>query len=223
MLFWFVGQKQKKKLLFVAVENSGEIIMKEKYQPFLIGNRFRILPPETSQPADDRINLRMERGAFGSGEHETTDSCLKFLEEMSFTGQERVLDLGSGTGILSIAALLLGAGKAWCVDIEQAAVDSCQLNCELNGISGQVQHLCGNLELLKEDSFDVVLGNIYGDILLLVAEQLVARAAPGALILLSGILWEYNFDVRQKYQRLGCEVLQNRMLDEFSTLLLRKQ
>ncbi len=165
----------------------------------------------------------MERGAFGSGEHETTDSCLKILEEMAFNGSEKVLDLGSGTGILSIAALLLGAGKGYCVDIETAAVENCQRNCEVNGVGHRAQHLCGTLDQLEADSFDLLLGNIYGDILLKVAEKMVSLAAPGALLLLSGILWEYNFDVRQKYQRLGCEVVENRMLSEFSTILMRKK
>lgn len=196
--------------------------MKESYQPFLIGHRFRILPPELPAPEDERINLFMERGAFGSGEHETTDSCLTLLEEVPLNGTERVLDLGSGTGILSIGALRLGAKETWCVDIDAEAVRSCRIHCELNGVVNTSHHLCGTLDQLDAGPFDLLLGNIYGDILLMVAEDLVSRAAPGALLLLSGILWEDNFDVRQKYRRLGCEILANRMLTEFSTLLLRK-
>ncbi len=196
--------------------------MKENYQPFLLGNCFRIHPPDIEVPNDERINLQMERGAFGSGEHETTDSCLKILEELTLTGNERILDLGSGTGILSIATLLLGGGNAWCIDIEAEAVRNCQINCRMNGVAEQSRHICGTLEILSEAGFDLVLANIYGDILLAVADDMVARAAPGALLLLSGILWEYNFDIRQKYIRLGCEVIENRMLNEFSTMLLRK-
>lgn len=196
--------------------------MKQDYQPFLVGRRFRIVPPEDAPPADERLNLVMERGAFGSGEHETTSSCLEILEQLELSGTERVLDLGSGTGILSIATLLLGVDKAWCVDIEAEAVASCQRNSRLNGVDERITHLCGTLEKLPVDGFDLVLANIYGDILLAVADELVAKAAPGAKLLLSGILWEYNFDVRQKYQRLGCKLLKNRVLDEFSTVLLEK-
>jgi ribosomal protein L11 methyltransferase len=75
---------------------------------------------------------------------------------------------------------------------------------------------------LKEGNFELILANIYGDILLDVAEDLVNKTASGAHILLSGILWEYNFDVRKKYQKLGCMLIKNRLLDEFSTLLLQK-
>ncbi|OEU74116.1 MAG: ribosomal protein L11 methyltransferase [Desulfuromonadales bacterium C00003093] len=196
--------------------------MKETYQPFLLGNRFSIQPPDFIDSENDRIKLRMERGAFGSGEHETTESCLEILEHLPLKGNKKILDIGSGTGILSIAALLLGDGKAWCVDIEADAVHSCQNNCRLNGVENRVAHICGTLADLQEKEFDVILANIYGDILLAIADDLVAKASPDAYLLLSGILWEYNFDVRQKYQRLGCRIIKNHMLKEFSTLLLQK-
>lgn len=196
--------------------------MKEDYQPFVLGSRFCILPPDLTPPPGNQINLTMERGAFGSGEHETTRTCLEALESFNFTGNEKILDLGSGTGILSIAALLLGAGSAWCVDIEEAAVASCEQNCQLNGVNDKVTHIFGTLDATQEEDFDLILANIYGDILLDVATDLIAKAKPGAQLLLSGILWEYNFDIRQKYQRLGCEVIKNRILEEFSTVLLVK-
>lgn len=197
--------------------------MQANYQPFLLGNNFRIHPPNALLPADSRIKLCMQRGAFGSGEHETTGSCIELLEQHNFTGQEKILDLGSGTGILSIAALLLGGGQAWCVDIAPEAVNSCRSNARLNAVDQQMHHFCGTLEQFPEMNFDWILANIYGDILLDVAEDLVSRANPGARMLLSGMLWEYNFDVRQKYQQLGCRLLKNRLLEEFSTLLLEKE
>ena len=196
--------------------------MLDRYAPFPIGRGFRIAPPEAARPADGRIQLVMDRGAFGSGEHETTVSCLEALEGFNFDGSERILDLGSGTGILAIAALLRGAGRAWCVDIAAEAVASCRRNCAHNGVSERVEHRCGTLETLAETGFDLVLANIYGDILLAVAAGLVARTRPGGMLLLSGILWEYNFDVRQRYQQLGCRTVKNRMLEEFSTVLLER-
>jgi len=197
--------------------------MKEDYQPFTLGSRFCVLPPDITPPSGEHINLTMERGAFGSGEHETTRSCLELLESFSFNGTEKILDLGSGTGILSIASLLLGAKKAWCVDIEAEAVKSCEQNCRLNGVNDKVVHVCGPLEECSEKNFDLILANIYGDILLDVANDLVAKTKPGTKLLLSGILWEYNFDVRNKYERLGCEVIKNRILEEFSSVLLEKK
>ena len=196
--------------------------MRDHYSPFPLGSRFRICPPGAQPPPDGRSNLTMARGAFGSGEHETTISCLELLESFSFSGRDKILDLGSGTGILAIAALLLGGGHAWCVDIEADAVASCRRNCAHNGLAERVNHHCGALETLEEAGFELVLANIYGDILLDVATPLVAKTRPGGQLLLSGILWEDNFDVRKSYQQLGCRLLKNRLLDEFSTLLLEK-
>lgn len=192
------------------------------YTPFTIGRRFRILPPGAPASTDGRLDIVMARGAFGSGEHETSASCLEILEELPDLAGARVLDLGSGTGILALAALRLGAREALCVDIDPAAVEACRRACRENGVEERVRHHCGTLEEIKEGDFDLVLANIYGDILLAVAPQLAAAARLGGRLLLSGILWEYNFDVRQAYERLGCAVRRNRMLEEFSTVLLEK-
>jgi ribosomal protein L11 methyltransferase len=192
------------------------------YPPFAIGARFRLVPPGT-ETTGDRIDLIMARGAFGSGEHETTASCLEILETRPEVAGARVLDLGSGTGILAIAAHKLGATSALCVDIAPEAVHSARQNCSLNSITTNISHRCGTLSVVPETGFDLVLANIYGDILLDIAPDLVDRARPGALLLLSGMLWEYNFDVRQRYAALGCTLIKNRFLDEFSTLLLQKQ
>jgi ribosomal protein L11 methyltransferase len=192
------------------------------YPPFTIGATFRIVPPGTPASTDGRIDLVMNRGAFGSGEHETTASCLEMLAELPGVQGARLLDLGSGTGILALAALKLGAAHALCIDINPQAVETARRNGVLNGLSERLTHRTGTLDPVGEDQFDLVLANIYGDILLDLAQSLVGRARPGALLLLSGILWEYNFEVRQRYERLGCEVIRNRMLEQFSTVLLRK-
>ena len=196
--------------------------MREDYQPFDIGKLFTIIPPDITLPENGRIPILMDRGAFGSGEHETTKSCLEILETLPTEKNQKILDLGSGTGILTIATLLLNSGQAWNIDIEEAALISGQRNCRLNGVDAEITHVCGTLDQLKEDSFSLILANIYGDILLDVAAELVNKAASGALLLLSGILWEHNFDVRYKYQKLGCKLIKNRMLDEFSTILMQK-
>jgi ribosomal protein L11 methyltransferase len=192
------------------------------YEPFNIGHRFRLIDPETTPGAGDRIDIIMARGAFGSGEHETTASCIGLLEDLPDLTGQRILDLGSGTAILSIATIKLGAKQALSVDIEQNAVDSAQLNCRLNGIGTEIEHRCGTLDAVNETQFDLILANIYGDILLDVCGDLIAKVRPGGMLLLSGILWEYNFDVRNQYRLAGCEVLKNRLLEEFSTVLLRK-
>lgn len=192
------------------------------YQPLNIGNRFRIQPPGCSEPDDGRIALIMRRGAFGSGEHETTASCLEILEHLPEIAGARLLDFGSGTGILSIAALRLGAAHTVCLDIDPRAVQTARDNADLNGLLAQTEHTTTPLNQSTSSDFDLILANIYADILLVCAPELVKRTRPGGHLLLSGIPWEDNYAVRQAYERLGCIVLKNRLLAEYSTVLLRK-
>ena len=149
------------------------------YSPFNIGARFRITPPGVSPIEDERIPLVVAKGAFGSGEHETSASCLEILEELPQVQGARVLDLGSGTGILAIGALHLGAAQAVCIDINPDAVRTCRSNCEHNGVSERVTHITGSLDSAKERDFDLVLANIYGDLLVDFAPDLVSRARTG--------------------------------------------
>ena len=193
------------------------------YQAFEIGTKFRIVPPGRASSEDGRIDLIMQRGAFGSGEHETTVSCLELLETFPSVRNARLLDLGSGTGILAIAALKRGASHAVCVDIEGDAVKTAETNFRINGLDDRGTHITGTLDSVREVGFDLILANIYGDILLSLAKTLTAKLQPGGALILSGILWEYNFDVRQAYERCGCRTVKNRMLDEFSTILMSRQ
>jgi ribosomal protein L11 methyltransferase len=192
------------------------------YQPFSIGEKFRITPPGRSPSTDGRIDLVMHRGAFGSGEHETTESCLKIMEALPDIKGAQILDLGSGTGILAIAALKLGADHVFCVDIETKAVETARINFRLNGFDDRATHITGTLDAVSAGDFDLILANIYGDILLDLAGSLTAKLKPEGTLLLSGILWEYNFDVRQAYERRGLQVVRNHMLEEFSTLVMQK-
>jgi len=202
-------------------EQMPETSTGRQFSTFPIGKRFNIVPENEPPPTDARIALIMAAGAFGSGEHETSASCLEELEQIPALQEKTVLDLGSGTGILALAAVKLGAKSALCVDIEPKAVKTCIYNCELNQVQDKVRHRCGTAADIGGETFELIIANIYGDILLDIADDLLMHASPGATLLFSGILYEYNFDVRQRYERLGCQVIKNRMLSEFSTILLR--
>jgi ribosomal protein L11 methyltransferase len=187
--------------------------------PLLIGSRLRVVAPGTARASDGRIDVVMAPGAFGSGEHETTASCLELLAELDGLCGASVLDLGSGTGILAIAALLLGAERALCVDLDPQAVECARRNCGHNGVGERARHLAGELRDVAETGFDLVVANLHGDVLLALAPELVGRARPGGRLLLSGIAWEQRFDVRQRLLRLGCVLGPERMLEEYTTLL----
>ncbi|PLY01392.1 MAG: SAM-dependent methyltransferase [Desulfuromonas sp.] len=193
------------------------------FKPFTIGERFRITPPDEAPSTDGRADLVIGRGAFGSGEHETTASCLELLEQTGIASGSHLLDLGSGTGILALAALHLGAQSAVCIDISPDAVRTCESNCALNGFGDKVRNIAGTVETIGDESFDLILANIYGDLLLDLAPAIVKRLKPGGHLLLSGMLWEYDFEVRKCYEKLGCTQYKKRMMEEFCTHLYQRQ
>ena len=193
------------------------------FRPFTVGG-FVIVPEGEPSPPGDGIPLVLgKKGAFGSGEHETTVSCLEELGRLPGIKGKRCLDLGSGTGILAIAAALLGAESVVAIDIDPAAGISCADNIRLNGMSGQVFPLCGELSCLCGGNFDLLLANIYADIHLALAHEMVAKTGPGGFLLLSGIPTQDNFDVLCRFEREGCELLDSRYLEEFVTFLFRKR
>jgi ribosomal protein L11 methyltransferase len=186
----------------------------------LIGRRWRLVGPGAPAVVDDRISVVVERGAFGSGEHETTRSCLELLEQVNGVAGARVLDLGCGTGVLAVAALKVGAAAAVAVDDDPAAVVAAGRNAALNGVAGRLVLIEGTLAEVRRGGFDLALANLYADVLLGVADVLAASCRPGATLILSGILWQDNLAVRERYEALGCTVARNRFLDEYSSVVL---
>ena len=184
--------------------------------------RLSVLAPETGADERSEDAIVIACGAFGSGEHETTASCLEVLERLELDGV-RLLDLGSGTGILAVAALALGAEHAVCVDPDPSAFDTAHRNAELNGMSKRIEHVLGTLVEVTQPTFDMVVANLYGDVLLAEADLLVSRVAEGGRLLLSGILWQDQFAVEQRYQALGCRLDRTWMLEEYCTLLLTRR
>jgi ribosomal protein L11 methyltransferase len=192
------------------------------FRPFTIGS-FIILPEDEPVYPGKEIPLVMgKKGAFGSGEHETTASCLEELERLPGIAGMRCLDLGSGTGILAIAAARLGAEKIVAIDISPDAAASCRANARLNCMEEKVLTVCGELSCLGEGDFDLVMANIYADIHLALAGDMVARTRPGGFLLLSGIPIQDNYEIQLRFRREGCELLDSRFMEEYVTFLFRK-
>jgi len=192
------------------------------FKTFSIG-LFTIIPAGDPTPNTSGLPILLgKQGAFGSGEHETTASCLEIMPSIPGISGCHALDLGSGTGILALAAARLGAASVMAVDLEEAATRSCQENVALNGLEQQVTAICGELAAVNGQSFDLVLANIYADILLPLAEQLTGMTRPGGYLLLSGIPLQDKFDIVQCYTRLGCSIADSRIGEEFVTYLLCK-
>lgn len=187
---------------------------KQYFQPLCVGERLWVTPTWVSaEVPDGRIALRIDPGSsFGTGQHDTTRLCLGLLENCVTAGCN-VLDIGCGSGILSIGAMLLGAGSAQAVDIEQNAVESALENALCNGIDAAKYHtVCG--DILKDaalvaslgNGYDVVCANIVADILIAMRELFVYFMRDGAALLLSGIIDERLDEVLAAMQGVGLQV-----------------
>lgn len=165
--------------------------------------------------------LVLRRGAFGSGEHETTASCLRLLADLPGLRDASMLDLGCGTGILALAGLRLGAARAVCVDIDPRATAVALANARANGVAAQVWGVAGELAALAGLRFQVIAANLPAEVLLAAAVPLLERVAPAGWLLLSGVLWEEAFEVRRRFEGLGCHCRRERWLEEYCTFLLQ--
>ncbi len=167
-----------------------------------IGERLVIRPSwlEHEDPREGDVVLTLDPGAaFGSGIHETTRLCLREVES-TIRGGERVLDVGCGSGVLAIAAQMLGAGSARGVDVDEDAVTVSNENAERNGVSIEVD----TTDIASVNGrYDLVLANIQAHILLPMVTPLVARVAPGARLVLSGVLETQRDEVTEAFKGAG--------------------
>lgn len=187
-----------------------------------IGHPFRVLSPGSAPAAVGPADLVLEGSAFGGGTHPTTVSCLEVLTAIAPLDGARVLDLGSGSGILAFAALRLGAARALCADVNPDAVASAGRNGVANGLDDRLEHRCASADDLAPERFDLVLANIGGELLLDSAARIVPLARAGGRLLLSGLLRGWADELQRAYTRLGCSIVDRRLPGEFCTLLLRR-
>ncbi|NIM10788.1 MAG: methyltransferase [Candidatus Aminicenantes bacterium] len=191
---------------------------------FKIGKQFEVFRSNETIEDGERIAIILGSGrAFGSGEHETTFSCLEELENIPIIPDAKVLDLGCGTGILSIAAARMGARHVIAVDPDANAIKATVKNIKLNKVEKKIVPLEGELEIVDDDDFDVIMSNLYGDILLKLVNDISTRLEPGGYLLLSGILYEDTYDLKTAFIKRGFDLLKARYLEEYTTLLFRKK
>ena len=170
----------------------------DNFQPMRFGQRLWIVPSWHAAPEPDAVNLLLDPGlAFGTGTHPTTALCLEWLDAQQLQGRQ-VLDFGCGSGILAIAALLLGAELAVGTDIDIQAIEASRDNAGRNGID-PARFPLYLPEQLPDGQADVVVANILAGPLVELAGQIGERVKPGGLLALSGILAEQAEEVRAAY------------------------
>jgi len=159
--------------------------------------------------------------SFGTGEHQSTKLIIKLLEKYVRSGMH-VLDVGSGTGILSIAAIKLGAAKAVAVDNDERCYENCIENCELNSVTGKVKIVKGEISDIKEDNFDLIIANIQKDVLLNIADQIIEKLKPNGIAILSGLLVKDEKDIEERYTKTGFETVETKAMDEWIAIALKR-
>ena len=201
---------------------------KERWKDFFtvtrVGERIVVRPPWESleePPAQGQIDIVIEPGmAFGTGTHETTRLSLAALERI-VAGGDRVLDVGCGSGILSIAAARLGAAEVLGLDIDDPAMDAARENARANGVERRVRAERTPLSGVP-GIWDVVVANILSSILVTLSEQLVAHVRPGGRLLLSGILDEEADDVAHVFETLGVSEVDRHHLAHWVALVMER-
>jgi ribosomal protein L11 methyltransferase len=152
--------------------------------------------------------------SFGTGEHQTTKLVLRLLEKFVKPGM-KVLDVGSGTGILAIAAVKLGAAKAVAVDFDEICLENCKENCILNNVNNSVEVVTGEIDDVKDKDFDLILANIQKNVLLEITQKIKAKLNQNGIVILSGLLESDKTAIEEKYHSLGFITEQVEQMEEW--------
>lgn len=178
---------------------------KKYYKPTKIGKNIIVKPIWEEYKANGEMIIELDPGmAFGTGTHETTRMCVEALEE-NVKGDTTVFDIGTGSGILAIAAAKLGAKKVIGVDLDPVAVDSAKENVSFNDLNN-IEILYGNLMDVVTGKADLVVANIIAEIIVVLAEDVKNFLVPGGLFITSGIIRERRELVETKLQEKGFKI-----------------
>ena len=228
--FWHLSQiRELPTPEFRTVEDEDWMAAwKKHYHPIPIGNRLLVLPAWLEPNYPGRIPVKIDPSmAFGTGTHPTTQLCLRLIEKFIQPGQA-VMDVGCGSGILSIAAVKLGAIKALAVDIDTAAIRSTRENAGINDVEQQIESGVGSISEILHGDFSLqqtpmVFANILAPVIVRLLEDGMADIiSQDGVIILSGILIGQALEVKEKAESCGLVEVDRASIDDWVALVFKK-
>jgi ribosomal protein L11 methyltransferase len=192
---------------------------KKYYKPLRIGRNIVIKPSwEDYRPKEGDIVVAIDPGmAFGTGTHESTALCIELLEKYISKGS-RVIDVGCGSGILSVVAAKLGAGVVEAYDLQVEAVDITRENARRNGVDRVVKAQRANLLDAAKDRVDIIVSNIVADVIIKMSPQAARHLKPGGIFIASGIIRERRREVYTSLEYYGMTVVEEKRRGEWVAL-----
>ena len=205
-------------------QEDWESAWKQYFKPVHVTDRIVVKPEwEEYSPQEGEIVIEIDPGmAFGTGTHETTSMCINQIEKNLKEG-DRVIDIGSGSGILSMAAVLLGAEKATGVDLDPVAVRVALENVELNNLQDKIEILHGNLTDVIREKADIVVANIMADIILILLEDVRAFIKDDGLFISSGIIQEKRAAVEARLLEKNFSIVEVETKGEWCAITAQKK
>jgi len=196
---------------------------KRHFKPLEIGSRLLLKPSwNKRKPKTGQVLVVLDPGlSFGTGHHPTTRFCLEQLANFrDHTRSQSFLDIGTGSGILAIAAAKLGFSPVVAVDFDPEAVRIARANAQTNAVARQIRFACEDLArspLRAERQYDLVCANLIFDLLVAQADRIVNRLKPGGVLVLAGILRSQFTGVRKEYEKRGLRLLNSRTEKEWAS------
>lgn len=226
---WYLGQLRSIGGLRLTTlqEQDWANAWKEHFPVHRISNRVIVRPPwrEAGEVTPGDVVVELDPGmAFGTGLHPSTKLSMQGLEEVISPGAS-VLDVGTGSGILAIAAIKLGADRADAVDVEPVAVRATEENATRNGVSERIQVREGSVGPAEpfQGDYDVVLANIIARILIELADGLQAATKPGGHLILAGIIESREAEVLAAFTSRGFRLVTRRSYEDWVSLVLQRE
>jgi len=208
----------------ILEEKNWNELWEKSREVIRISERIVIKPTfKQYESKEDEIVITLDpKMSFGTGEHESTKLALRLIEKY-VKGNEKVLDVGSGTGILSIAAIKMGAAHAVAVDNDSWCYQNCTENCALNDVVGKIKVVEGEIGIIPEEDFDLVFANIQKNILLSISEMIKVKLKKNGIVILSGLLLKDETEIISHYQSIGFKFKKKKVMGEWVAIVFEKE